>query len=346
MAADGEGETKLSKSQKALARHLRERMADSLLPSEAALPDERWSEAAEFLLEAALVRAAGEPSILVRSAAGGRVMRVAVVNDDMPFLVDSVASTFAAQGLEIDLLVHPIVPVERSSDGLVALPAASQQRESMIYLETARVDAKDRRALEKALEVTLGDVRAAIADWPAMTERIEADARSIADPEGAALLRWLGGGMLTLLGHVTRKRAGGTTDALGICRKSTRELLAEDSYARAFAWFDANGAAGPLIVKANRLSKVHRRAPLDLFIVPLVEKGRVAALSVHAGVWTSAALATPPGEVPVLRRQLVATMDEFAFAPSSHDAKALIHALTALPHDLVIGFSHPDLTRV
>ncbi len=346
MAADGERETKLSKPQRALAGQLRERMIASLLPGEAALSEERFAEAAEFLLEAALVRAEDEPSILLRSAPGGRFMRIAVINDDMPFLVDSIAATIAAVGLAIDLLVHPIVPVERKGGKLVAFPGGGGANESMIYLETARVDGRERRALEKTLETTLGDVRAAVADWPAMIERIETDADSTGDPEGAELLRWLGGGMLTLLGHVTRTRAGGTTQALGICRKSAREVLAEDSYARAFAWFDASGGPGPLIVKANRLSKVHRRVPLDLFIVPMVESGRVAALSVHAGVWTSAALSTPPDEIPVLRRQLAATMAEFDFAPASHDGKALVHALTTLPHDLVIGFAPADLTRV
>ena len=36
MAADGDGEAKLSKSQRALASRLRERMAESLLPGETA----------------------------------------------------------------------------------------------------------------------------------------------------------------------------------------------------------------------------------------------------------------------------------------------------------------------
>jgi len=37
---------------------------------------------------------------------------------------------------------------------------------------------------------------------------------------------------------------------------------------------------------------------------PVEEGGKVVALSVHAGVWTSAALAAPPRSVPRLRRQL------------------------------------------
>src|SRR5690606_259461 len=203
---------------------------------------DQLAEAAEFLLEAAVVREEGEPAILMRTvAADRRFMRIAVVNDDMPFLVDSIAGAIAEHGLAIDLMVHPVVPVRRDGSKLAALVdnGGEAPRESMIYIETARVDAKERRALEKALAVTLGDVRAAVTDWPKMVELMDGDAALLADGEGAALLRWLGGeGMLTLLGHLTRRRDGSRTQMLGICRKSARELLAEDSYQRAFAWFD------------------------------------------------------------------------------------------------------------
>ena len=355
MAADtGDAESaELSRSEKGLARQLRERIADSLLPGEEAPSAGHLTEASEFLFETARQRSGGEPAIRIGTARNGRrFMRVAVVNDDMPFLVDSVAAAVAAEGLAIDLLVHPIVAVRRDNSGrLTGLPAAGaadEKLESMIYLETSRVDAKERRRLERALAAALGDVRAAVQDWPKMRELMVADAEGLADAEGAALLRWLSDGMLTQLGHVTRKRDGSQSQMLGICRKSGRSLLADASYDRAFAWFDRRGGASkaPLIIKANRLSKVHRRVPLDLFIVPILDDGRVSALSIHAGVWTSAALATPPEEVPVLRRQLAAMMGLFDFPAGSHDAKALVHAMTALPHDLVIGFEDQDLARV
>src|SRR5690606_27787418 len=107
----------------------------------------------------------------------------------------------------IDLMVHPVVPVRRDGSKLAALVdnGGEAPRESMIYIETARVDAKERRALEKALAVTLGDVRAAVTDWPKMVRLMNADADGLADTEGAELLRWLSDGMMTVLGHVTRK---------------------------------------------------------------------------------------------------------------------------------------------
>src|SRR5688572_10040555 len=119
-----EGLADLSAAERKLARELRERMADSLLPGEPELSGERLDEAAAFVLEAARARPEGEAALLVRSAAGiRRCTRVAIVNRDMPFLVDSIAATIAAQGLAIDLLMHPILPIKRDADGrLTSLP--------------------------------------------------------------------------------------------------------------------------------------------------------------------------------------------------------------------------------
>ncbi len=343
----------LSNKERSWAAIVMERITDSLLPGDPPIAGDYLKETAAQLIEAARERKDGKPSILIRSAANGRrVTRIAIVNKDMPFLVDSIAAAMAAHGHAIDMLVHPVLPLRRDGETLIDVPqgdGAGEKRESLIYIETARMDAKARRALESELLATVLDVRAAVADWAKMRDAIADDADRVADVEGAALLRWLGEGMLTQLGHVTKRRDGKKTQALGICRRSTPDPLADEAYERAFAWFDGkDGKPGraPLIIKANRISNVHRRVPLDLFIVPLMEEGRVAALSIHAGLWTSAGVVTAPDQVPVLRQQLQTIMDRLGFAPGSHDYKGLVHALTALPHDLIISFSDDDITHV
>ncbi|MFN5778161.1 MAG: glutamate dehydrogenase, partial [Novosphingobium sp.] len=152
---------------------------------------------------------------------------------------------------------------------------------------------------------------------------------------------------LTQLGHVLRHRDGTQSGALGICRRGAKSLLGPISYERAFAWFEGKKARpGLLVVKSNHLSNVHRRTPLDLFIVPVFEGGKLESLSVHAGIWTSAGLAAAPTQVPRMRTQLSDLMSRFGFAPQGHAGKALVHALTALPHDLMIGFDEEDLERI
>jgi glutamate dehydrogenase len=330
---------------RALIKSLRLQLEASLLPGDAAVSTSALDEAAAYLLHVAATRAGGQSLVQLESAAGERRhLRIAIINDDMPFLVDSVAATIAALGVGIDLLLHPVVPVERDGAGSMTGLGAAGGRESLIYIETPRVDARQRRELLEALEVTLGDVRVAVADWPRMQAAMAADAEAAQalDPEMGALLGWLGGGMLTQLGHLTRQRNGSTGDRLGICRASAKDLLAEISYERAFEWFDAQEAAGtprPLLaIKSNVQSRVHRASPLDLFIVPVREGGAITALSIHAGLWTSAAMNERPHEVPVLRAMVDDITRQLGFDPAGHNGKALVHAFTSLPNDLITAF--------
>ena len=342
-------------SKSALTKALAARLSVSLLPGDAPFAAGGLDRAAEFMVAAASERAPGTAAIAIESiagAAGERFMRLALINDDMPFLVDSIAATIAAHGLAIDRLLHPVLAVRRDTNGklneVVEGEAAGEKRESMVYIETSRADARQRRALEQALEATLADVRVAVQDWPKMQDVMAIDADGCADSEGAALLRWFKDGMLTQLGHVTRNRDGSQSGALGICRKSAKTLLGPISYDRAFAWFEGQqkGARVPLVVKSNLIAQVHRRTQLDLFIVPRYEKGRLTALSVHAGIWTSAALAASPTQVPRLRSHLADLAKRFGFSAHGHAGKTLAHVLTELPHDLMVSFSDAEIERI
>ncbi|MBT8431314.1 MAG: NAD-glutamate dehydrogenase [Altererythrobacter sp.] len=337
---------------KDIARHMRE----SILPGDTPFKPSSLKKAAQFVFDTARARDENRSALGMVSISGERrFLRIAIINDDMPFLVDSIAATISDQGLSIDRLVHPIIPVKRSKSGrLTGLPRGKESdnsaRESMIYIETERVDARQRRELERRLRTTLGDVRAAVEDWPKLQAAMAEDAKRLGDNENVSLLEWFNSGMLTQLGHLTRKRDGGHSNILGICRKSARQLLADNSYDRAFTWFENEGHAGRpcdiLIVKANRVANVHRRVPLDLFMVPVRENGKLTAISIHAGVWTSAALASPPHKVPCLRHAMSDMSKRLGFHPGGHADKALVHAFTALPHDLVIGFAAKDAERV
>ena len=341
--------------QRGVIKALRLHLEASLLPGDAPVDKAALDEAATWLLAAAATRAPGQSIVQIESATGERRhLRIAIVNDDMPFLVDSAAATIAAQGVAIDRLLHPVAKVERDAAGSIAAlsnptqgkptPAKNGARESLIYIETPRVDARQRRELLEALQATLADVHAAVNDWPPMQGAMAADAEraGAVDAEAGALLGWLGGGMLTQLGHLTRHRDGTTTDRHGICRASARDLLAEVSYDRAFDWFDRHEAGGTpqglLAIKANVHARVHRTSPLDLFIVPLREGGKITALSIHAGLWTSAALNARPHEVPVLRRMVTDITAQAGFDPAGHNGKALVHAFASLPNDLLTAF--------
>ena len=339
-----------TQSKAELLTRLTDRMRESLLPVDQPFDDANLDTAAELVLDTASSRTQGEPAVAMADGGEGkRKLRIAIVNDDMPFLVDSVSAQVAEFGLSIDRLVHPVLHVQRDAQGVLQdLPgkASDTPRESMIYLETDHAEPEAREELAQQLRATLADVRASVEDWAAMRKAMQQDAQKLDDKEGAALLEWLSGGMLTQLGHLVRHRDGREDSALGICRASARQILADASYDRAFAWFDdpANADARmPLIVKANRVSNVHRRVPLDLFLIPIREGGETVAVSIHAGIWTSAALSTDPHAVPRLRRQLAEMMDALDFDPNGHAGKALVHFDGPVPNpDELVDEAEPN----
>ena len=113
----------------------------------AALAREAWA----FLA----VRKPGAPKIRFEQpaddkASGGEHLKsisvIEIVNDDMPFLVDSVMAELTERGLAARLVVHPILAVERDKAGKLTAPPKEagndkdETRESFIHIHVARVD--------------------------------------------------------------------------------------------------------------------------------------------------------------------------------------------------------------
>ncbi|MEW4466276.1 NAD-glutamate dehydrogenase domain-containing protein [Parasphingorhabdus sp. JC815] len=338
---------------KKLVQKLVNAFQESALPGESTgLNDKAYIEAVNFVLECGLHREDSQTKLLLESvisAKGRRHLRLAIINDDMPFLVDSVCATIAGFGLNIERLIHPVVGVKRNDkDKLTAIhnnPDSGEKRESIIYIELERTDAKTRRTLEKTLRSNLKDVAAAVTDWQKLQFALSEDAKTIPEGEGTALIHWFLDRNFTLLAHETVDKQGDRTNLLGVSRMQESPVLSAESQKRAFDWFKSGGHA-PLIIKSNQISTVHRHVLMDIIITPVREKDALIGLSITAGLWTSAALAAPPEEVPVLRTQMSNLFNKFEFSAAGHAGKSLTHALTALPHDLLITFQQEDLEKL
>ena len=336
-------------SKKSLSQAFEARLVEGALPGETeGFGEVERAEAARFMADVAAERRAGGPVLKLDTFTRGekRRMRLAVINDDMPFLVDSIAGTIGAHDIAIDRIIHPVVPVARDSEGKLTDIGNGGDPESLIYIEMDRADAKPRRELMAELERVLSQVRHAVTDWHALEGAMRADADRLDDEEGAALLRWFLDRNFTLLGHERWFENGRSEGQLGLARDVLDiPLLAESSRERALKWF-RDGKPTPLLLKSNSISAVHRRVPLDLVLAPIIEGDTVVGLSVHAGLWTSSALHTPPRDVPVLRAHLATLEKRLGFDPKGHTGKAMTHSLTALPHDLTVAFSLADLEKL
>ncbi|MFZ4690211.1 MAG: NAD-glutamate dehydrogenase [Polymorphobacter sp.] len=293
-----------------------------------------------------------------------RLMALAIIGRDRPFLVDSTSAAITAAGLDIDRLLHPVIDVRRDADGMLVeviglasgVVAHGVSRESMIYVEIERAAAKARAELVASLEQVLADVEAAVSDWPAMLSALRHSIKDLAEnpppvaphraAEVTAFLEWLAADNFTLLGVRRYDLAGDLDDpAMQPVSSDGLGLLRNAAYP---VW---SGEPGPsdtpqalkallasseplLITKAGAVVSVHRRVNGDLISVKGFDRqGRVASETRFLGLYTSAALGTSPRQVPLLRRKVGEVIDTLGFSPSGHTGKALVHVLETFPRE-------------
>ncbi|BBK39686.1 glutamate dehydrogenase [Allostella sp. ATCC 35155] len=282
---------------------------------------------------------------------------IEIVNDDMPFLVDSIAAELQRQDLAVHLIVHPTMAVEREGDRLVTA-GQGPVRESLMHVEVAVIaDADRREGVRAGLLEALGDVRHAVADWPAMRERMVTARARLADEGGAlpqderdeasAFLDWLVADHFTFLG--SRDYVFGTPADAGpgvaiVPGSGLGVLAAEEAPVfdglRHFTALPGEvqrflrRPTALVVTKSSHRARVHRPIPMDVIAVKRFDDdGAPVGLTVFAGLYTSTAYSAGARTIPILRRKVASVMDRAGFDPNSHDGKALLHILDTHPRD-------------
>ncbi len=82
-----------------------------------------------------------------------------IVNDDMPFLVDSVTMALAELGIGVHVLGHPVLQMERDKSGKL-LAVGKGETESMMHLEIDRQSAEDTSEIEARISASTEPERA------------------------------------------------------------------------------------------------------------------------------------------------------------------------------------------
>lgn len=272
-----------------------------------------------------------------------------IINDDMPFLVDSVGMELSRRGLAVHLFVHPVLHLQRAADGsLQDVAGEAGKRESVMHIEVDRLGDEAARAdLVHGITEVLADVRAVVADWPAMRERVAAMAAGLAagdaDAEEArALLEWLLADNFVLLG-CRDYRLVGVGERLDVEAGSGLGLLREhgdDTASASFAALPeemrAQAAQAPLltITKSATRSTVHRAGHADHIAVRSVDaQGQVLGERRILGLFASTAYSASPWDIPVLRSKVATVVERAGLLLGSHADKALRVVLERYPRD-------------
>ncbi|MGI9426207.1 MAG: NAD-glutamate dehydrogenase domain-containing protein, partial [Hyphomicrobiaceae bacterium] len=295
-------------------------------------------------------------------SAEGRAV-VEIVNDDMPFLVDSVLGEIRGLGHGVDLVLHPIMKVERSGDGrrqeLLGAGDADwtdKRQESLIVVVIDAVSESQADELQRRLDRVLSDVRIIVNDWRSITDRFqEAVDRLEQNPpaidgellaESISFCRWLIDGQFIFFG-IREYRLDGDTETgrlvsdadtgLGVLRDPDLHVLSTGGKELELTPESRRYVFTPdplIITKSDIFSRTHRRAYMDYVGLKAYDSNGQQNGEIRVvGLFTSQAYTERPSQIPFLRRKEMTVMERSGFAPGSHDGKALISVLEHFPRD-------------
>ncbi len=354
-----------SEQAQAFAKAFYQRMSDEEYKQHG--PD-GWAALAGDMLDFARVRKAGSPNIRLFNAnrrdhgweSPHTVLQV--VNDDMPFLVDSVTMALAEQGIGVHVLGHPVVALQRDKAGKLAAIGEGAP-ESFLHLEIDRQPAATMAKIETAVAEVLGDVRAIVADWSTMRAKMLAVAEELATrrmpvseagrAEAQEFLRWAANDHFTFLGYreyeVVKQGkdemlVANEASGLGLLRgKPAGKARALKSLAAHY--MPQSGSVDALILtKTNSRGTVHRPGYMDYIgVLKFDAKGQPVAEQRFLGLYTSSAYSRRPWEIPLVRERHDYVMRKSGLNPTSHSGKALRHILETLPRDELFQSSEEEL---
>jgi glutamate dehydrogenase len=285
---------------------------------------------------------------------------VEIVNDDMPFLVDSVSMAVNGLGLALHSVLHPVFRIWRGKDGSIVRVAVGgsvpddgqSQLASFIHFEVDRCgDAAKLETLRASIARVLGDVRAAVEDWPKIVETARGTIKDLAaretsadGVEARAFLEWMVADHFTFLGQrdyelvshgsgFGLRAIAGT--GLGILRESLRDEPAPDVTPLPPAAAEIISGALPIfLTKANSRATVHRPGYLDYVGVKLVgPDGKIVGERRFIGLYTSTAYMVSATEIPIVRRKCANIVRRAGFLPKGHLGKSLVTVLETYPRD-------------
>ena len=297
---------------------------------------------------------------------------IEAVNDDMPFLVDSLTQALSGLGLKVHLVIHPIVGTTRDADGArtslcESTDTAGAVAESYMHIEVDEQTSADTlKQIEETLTRVLSDVRISVTDWPQMRERMQ---QLISEVQGAKLpipsedvseivdfMRWMDDNNFTYLGYreYEFEHADGEVDlnivpdkGLGILREpdvSVFQGMRRYSTLPPDVQYFMKQPQLLMVTKGNLKSTVHRSVYLDTVIVKtFADNGEVNGERVFCGLFTSSAYHTNAQNVPFLRQKVARAMSRAGIGPRGHDGKTLTHILNSYPRDELFQASEDEL---
>lgn len=300
---------------------------------------------------------------------GRKVITLLALNDDKPFLVDSLSCLLHRLGLQISHTLHPIFAVNRDNKGLLIECSTNDDahadcpRESLIMVVLEPLPARlTPKMVEAHVERVLDKVHVSVRDWKIMTRSVEDLAREFErsisglprnlSEEISAFLSWLASKNFVFLGYgqydvTTQKNSvslkKNIKNSYGLYSLSSTKTNDNTPASIEYSTLPTTSHAIE-ITKSSDPCEVHRAVPMDLISIRRYDnKGAMIGEVRLLGLFTSNVYYQTTDSIPLIRRKVARTIDKSGFDPVSHNGKSLKAVLEFMPRDELFQLSEDAL---
>ncbi|PCI73231.1 MAG: NAD-glutamate dehydrogenase, partial [SAR86 cluster bacterium] len=301
--------------------------------------------------------------------------RILVLQNDMPFLVDSIRQALTRSSVIIKYINNSVLYSERNARGSKAAGKLSliplsvtdgSTREALICLDCVRLTTAESKLAEREIRETLKHVAVAVKDYAAMCKQMlsvrdalkksaaSVPASKISHNESLEFISWMLDDHFTFLGYekycINRKAQSPSIELQGESSLGVSKL--KKGLKPKLKLSDLSMGARDLILKkkicdfakSGTRSKVHRPAYYDYVLIKEFDStGEVSVEHRFLGLYTSSVYFQEVSDIPLLRRKVNAVLEKSGFAQNGHNIKDLMQAINVFPRDELFQISKSQL---
>lgn len=294
-----------------------------------------------------------------------------IINDDMPFLVDSTVSYLDKHGIRVKNIIHPIYSVSRDKSGKLQEISAEKEgkHESVIQLHIDKITSEsDIKMLQENIRKIMETVALVVEDWKSMIElakkaqkqvdcakKIVKDAKDLSEIK--EFISWIIEGNFVLLGakefDIKEVKKGEYSleevknHGFGIFRSEYDDMKPEvlnTSFEEV-----GDSVLHPYVIeilKSRYRSRIHRVANAErIRIQKISEDGKVIGEFRFVGLFTSSAYHGSISSIPLVRNKVAKVIADSGYIKGSHNYKDLVSTLESYPRDELFQISSEDLLK-
>ncbi|WP_404398962.1 NAD-glutamate dehydrogenase [Idiomarina loihiensis] len=298
---------------------------------------------------------------------------IEIIQNDMPFMVDSVRVALARLGITSHLLLHMPLSHKRDKNSQVTELQKPGTRSEDNYVDTVFLIEIDRqtskeeiKTLKSELVSVMEEISLAVEDWQAMRQRLQSVSEQLdhdfypgskkEKKEIKQFLQWLANDNFTLTGYRSYELTPVKGDyelkqvkdsSLGLMKNSVSEKGRLVSSLPEDAREITQNERLLLLTKTNSKSRVHRPAYSDYIGVKRFNQdGEVVGEDRFIGLYSANFYNNSARDIPLVSEKISRVLDMSGFAPQSHAAKALLNILETYPRDEIVQAEEDDLLTV